>query len=207
MIDKTESTIVPATASDALAVAELINIAGDGIPEAIWHSYAPAGQLPLDFGTERAAVGEGGFSWRNAHMMVTGAGVAGMLLAYPLPDSEPDDGDLHPLEYPFVKLEALARGSFYINAVAVYPDARGRGLGRRLMDHAMQLARAQGCHESSLIVFSRNRRALSLYQKLGYLERARQPPIEHPDFCNLGDCLLLVNATLARRGGRSPVAE
>lgn len=192
MTSNTAITIVPATASDAPAIAELIDIAGEGLPREIWRHYAPPGQEPLAFGAERAAIGGGNFSWRNAHLAVADGAVSGMLLAYRLPDAAPDFSDLHPLEYPLVRLEAQAPGSFYINAIAVYPHAQRRGYGRHLMSKAHELTTRAGCDQSSLIVFANNHGARALYRSLDYVERASQPPIEHPAFRALGECLLLV---------------
>lgn len=184
--------IVPATAGDAISIAELIDLAGEGIPCAIWQHYAPAPQDPMAFGAERAAIGSGNFSWRNVRLAKQGGTVHGMVLAYRLPDSEPDGSDAHPLEVPLLALEAQVPGSFYINAVALYPAARGQGFGRQLMEDAHQLARDAGCAQSSLIVFAHNTRARALYRSLGYRERTRHLPIDHPAFSNLGACLLLV---------------
>ncbi len=192
-------TITPATAGDAPAIADLIDLAGEGIPRAIWRHYAPAEQEPHAFGAERAAVGSGNFSWRNVHLARHGAAAAGMVLAYRLPEEPPDLADLHPLEVPLVELEACVPGTFYVNALAVYPGTRRQGVGRRLLEVAHRLARGAGCAHSSLIVFAGNRGALRLYRKMGYAEQARRPPLDHPDFRALGECLLLTRE-VGRRG-------
>lgn len=184
--------IVAATTRDSLAIAELIDLAGEGIPHVIWRAYAPAEQDALHFGAQRAAVGSGHFSWRNVHLLKDAKGIAGMLLAYRLTDSAPDFTDLHPLEYALVNLEAKVPGTFYINALAVYPTAQGMGYGCQLMAHAHQLARTAGCSRSSLIVFAHNTKARALYHSLGYVEHACHSPLDHPLFHAYGECLLLV---------------
>ncbi len=58
-------SVIPATKDDSANIAELIDIAGEGLPRAIWESYAPPSTDPLMCGAERAALGNGNFSWRN----------------------------------------------------------------------------------------------------------------------------------------------
>jgi ribosomal protein S18 acetylase RimI-like enzyme len=186
------ATVEPATVLDAGVIARLINLAGEGIPYAIWRCYASAEQDPLAFGAERAAIGSGNFSWRNVQLLKDSSGIAGMLLAYRLPDTTPDFSDIHPLEYPLVKLEAMVPGSSYINALAVRPKAQRQGYGRHLMEQAHRSAVFAGCESTALIVFAHNTKACALYRSLGYIELARQPPIDHPVFSALGECLLLV---------------
>jgi ribosomal protein S18 acetylase RimI-like enzyme len=184
-----------ARASDSLAIAELINMAGDGLPYRIWESYAPQDIGPVTFGADRVAAGIGNFSWRNVRLLHEQHGTTGMILAYRLPVSPPDFTDLHPLEFPLVKLESLVPGSFYINALAVYPAARGKGYGRLLMQQAHQLSDEAGYKQTSLIVFSENCQARKLYESLGYRVQASEPPLDAPDLRELGECLLMVRYT------------
>lgn len=68
----------------------------------------------------RAARESGGFSYRNAHVAERDGRVVAMLLGYRLPEPY-DAGDLEALPSvvrPLVELEALAPGSWYVNAVA-----------------------------------------------------------------------------------------
>jgi ribosomal protein S18 acetylase RimI-like enzyme len=185
-------SVIPATKDDSANIAELIDIAGEGLPRTIWKSYAPPGIDPIIFGAERAALGSGNFSWRNVNVIRNQQGVTGMVLAYRLPDSPPDFSGLHPLELPLVKLEARVPGSFYINALAVYPVLQGQGYGRRLMHHAHQLSRTTGCKQTALIVFSNNTRARRLYQSMGYEIQASEPAIDAPGFRKLGECQLMI---------------
>lgn len=58
----------------------------------------------------------------------------------------------------------------WINYLAVAPEARGRGLGRLLMQHAEQCLAARGCPKINLQVRASNPAALEFYRRLGYLE-------------------------------------
>lgn len=186
-----ERVIVPARRADTQHIAALIDQAGEGIPEAIWADYTQSGQSPMAFGAERAGSDEGNFSWKNVQLLNEDGRVKGMLLAYRLPEGAPDMTDLHPLEVTLVELEALVPGSYYINAVAVYPDARGVGHGTRLMQRAEQQAVAEGCDRCTLIVFAHNQGALRLYRSLGYRQIAERGPVDDPRFRRLGACLLM----------------
>lgn len=46
-------------------MAELVDIAGDGLPRHIWATFARAGQAAMGVGVERARNGLGGFAFRN----------------------------------------------------------------------------------------------------------------------------------------------
>lgn len=188
--------MIPAIKYDSAYIAELIDIAGEGLPRAIWESYAPPGTDPVMDGAERAALGDGNFSWRNVIAIRNQHSVAGMLLAYPLPETPPDFSDLHPLEFSLVKLEALLPGSFYINALAVYPASQGKGYGRHLLHHTHQRCKTAGYKQTALIVLSNNTRARRLYQSMGYEIQASEPPIDTPVFRELGECLLMVRQTV-----------
>jgi RimJ/RimL family protein N-acetyltransferase len=49
------------------------------------------------------------------------------------------------------------------------PGARGTGLGRRLMQAAIEAARRQGMERIELEVFASNTRAIALYERLGFV--------------------------------------
>lgn len=55
-----------------------------------------------------------------------------------------------------------------VEAVAVLPDWRGRGVGRRMMVEALQLARAAGRGRVALYVVEGNTPAVRLYRSLGF---------------------------------------
>lgn len=51
----------------------------------------------------------------------------------------------------------------------VHPDARGGGLGRRLLEALEGEARARGMHKLTLEVRADNRIAMGLYRRMGFL--------------------------------------
>jgi ribosomal protein S18 acetylase RimI-like enzyme len=56
----------------------------------------------------------------------------------------------------------------WINYLAVAPDWRHRGLGRKLMAQAERRLRARGCPKINLQVRSANKSVIDFYQRLGY---------------------------------------
>lgn len=188
-----ELSIRGATPDDASSLAELIDRAGEGIPSYLWSSSAGEGESALDVGKRRAAREEGGFSYRNAHIAEAQGQVAGMLLGYPLPDPYPEEdlSSLPSVVRPLVELEALAPGSWYVNAVAVYPVFEGRGYGKRLMELAESLARECGAAALSLIVAEENAKARAMYEHLGYEIAARRSIVPFPGLERTGDWVLM----------------
>ena len=56
----------------------------------------------------------------------------------------------------------------WIEDLFVREDARGSGLGRALMDAALERAKVRGCRRVELDVNSENTAALALYRSLGF---------------------------------------
>ncbi|NBB81480.1 MAG: GNAT family N-acetyltransferase [Verrucomicrobia bacterium] len=182
-----------AKVEDAPKLAELMNIAGEGIPAYLWERTANPGEDVMAFGALRVAQPEGGFSYTNTHVAVTADEIVGMLLSYRLPDPH----DVGPLDEipavvrPLVELEGLVPGSWYINAVATNAEYRGKGVGHELMGLAEQLADSSGAGTLSLIVAEENTGARRLYEKLGYQIIARRPIVAFPRCPHTGDWVLM----------------
>ena len=74
--------------------------------------------------------------------------------------------DVEPLGRPFGPWQrpALAR----LNAISVQPELHGRGVGRFLLDHAEETARAGGAVSMTLMTADTNGRAQHLFESAGY---------------------------------------
>lgn len=74
--------------------------------------------------------------------------------------------------YRAIKLSKTAppppRDSLYICNMSVLPEFRGRGLGKALMQRAIQLSQEQGFAKAALDVDITNSSAIALYEKLGF---------------------------------------
>jgi ribosomal protein S18 acetylase RimI-like enzyme len=182
-----------ATREDSRRVAELMDIAGHGLPAYVWSLSAEGGQEPIEVGTERAAREDGSFSYRNAVVAEEDGEVVALLLAYRLPEAGEgvNVAEVPELLRPLVELELLAPGTFYVNGLATLPAHQGRGLGSRLLNVANDLAAEAGCDVLSLEVFELNEVALRLYERHGYRIAARRRAVPHPSYPYDGDVLLL----------------
>lgn len=180
---------------DARALAQLIEIAGEGIPGYLWAQQARDGRTALDVGAERAARDDANFSYRNAVVAHLDGKVAGMLLAYRLAAPSAEDlaalPEIPPLLRPLVELEYRVTGTFYVNALAVFEPWRGQGIGAALLAIAETRAREAGCSELSVQVFAENEGAHRLYRRRGYVVADRRPIIAHPCYPYSTEVLLL----------------
>ena len=78
--------------------------------------------------------------------------------------AEDSDGDIAGVIMVSLREELLSHvPSAHLEAIVVSPNARGRGLGKRLMQHCEQRVRAMGALSLSLHVFTNNKRARALY--------------------------------------------
>ncbi|MEN0000206.1 MAG: GNAT family N-acetyltransferase [Pseudomonadota bacterium] len=196
MKNPTKPTMRPATMEDAQNLAKLIDIAGEGIPNWLWSKSSDAQHTPLDIGTQRARRPSGGFSYTNAFVADIEGNIAGMLLGYPItqaPDDDPDD--LPAPIAPFVELEKHSVATWYVNALAVFAEHHGKGIGSALMALAEDEARKAAMSKMSIQVYGQNHGAVRLYRRLGYQLAEKAPVRLHP--CQpfyTGDVLLLIKA-------------
>jgi ribosomal protein S18 acetylase RimI-like enzyme len=159
---------------DDMALAELINFAGEGAPYHLWEEMADPGETPWEVGCRRARREEGGFSFRNAIVAEVDGEVAAALIGYELaPNPEAIDYDTTPPAFiPLLELENLVPETWYINVLAAFPRWRGMGIGTQLLDVAEGIARRKAFTGLSLIVSDANHGARRLYEKNGYRECA-----------------------------------
>lgn len=169
-----------ASPEDAPAMAELANMAGEGLPLYLWTEMATSDESPWDIGRSRAKRETGAFSYRNTVIREEDGEPAACLIGYPL-DDEPAPvsySDMPAMFVPLQELEDLAPGTWYVNVLATYPRYRGRAYGSQLLSIAERIA--VDCHKGGLciIVSDANTRARSLYERIGYREHATRPMVK-----------------------------
>jgi ribosomal protein S18 acetylase RimI-like enzyme len=172
---------------DALAMAELVNMAGEGIPMYVWTRMAEAGRSPWEVGQERARRETGAFSYRNAIIREHDGEVVACLVGYPLEASAApaDYAEIPPMFVPMQQLEDMVPGTWYLNVLATYPGHRGKGHGHALLGIAEAIAADLGMRGMSIIVADSNVGARRLYERHGYRELARRPMVKE-DWQNPG---------------------
>ncbi|WMS43212.1 GNAT family N-acetyltransferase [Acuticoccus sp. MNP-M23] len=182
-----------ATAADGVALAELVNFAGEGLPLYLWNRLSEPGQDPWALGAERQAK-----MAADGRIVVVdeGAGVVAALTGYPVHEEKPLPEDMPPMWRVLQELENQVVGTWYLNVLATYPRARGRGLGAQLIKHAEKIARFDKLSGVSIIVADENVGALRLYERLGYAEIDRKPMIKET-WDNPSDNWILLKKDLA----------
>jgi ribosomal protein S18 acetylase RimI-like enzyme len=181
-----------ATRDDAPALAELIDMAGDGVPSIFWARMAQPGETSAEVGQRRARRDEGSFSFRNAVVADPGEGPVAALLGYPLPHrTVPIPPDIPPMFVPLQEIENLAAGTWYVNALATRPSHRGQGHGARLVALADRLAQRTGRTSLSLAVMDSNEGARRFYDRLGFRLAASRPLVK-AGWPGRGDHVLLL---------------
>lgn len=164
---------------DAADMAELVNIAGHGLPLYLWEKAARPGESAWDVGRERATRGTGGFAYRNTIIREKGGKVAACLIGYALAEEpDPVDENIPAILVPLLELENLVPGTWYINVLATYPEHRGEGLGTELLGIAEAMANDAQCRGLSLITSDANDGARRLYENKGYNEFAARPIVK-----------------------------
>ncbi|MBQ0072747.1 MAG: GNAT family N-acetyltransferase [Prevotella sp.] len=113
------------------------------------------------------------YSWRNTIIALVNDNPAGMLTAY--------DGRYYHdmrirtmnlvkqhlgIEFPGMEDEAVA-GEYYLDSLAVMPEYRGRGIGKRLLQKGIESGRSLSL-DITLAVDPINDRAKKLYHSLGF---------------------------------------
>ena len=182
---------------DAVALTELVNFAGEGLPLYLWDKMKQPGETAWDVGRSRAARDEGSFSYRNAVIAEIDGKCAACLIGYPQPDSpeEIDYEKMPPMFAPLQELENLAPCTWYVNVLAVYPEYRGLGLGTKLLRIAEELASQNGKSGMSVIVSDANPGARRLYERCGYEVNGMRPMVKE-DWENEGRDWVLLAKTL-----------
>ncbi|MEO0536360.1 MAG: GNAT family N-acetyltransferase [Cyanobacteria bacterium P01_A01_bin.123] len=175
---------------DCRIIASLYRISSDGVADYIWSKLAQPGEDLLAVGQQRYERENTLFSYQNCTLAVQDGAIAGMLVAFPMvvdADAEPEED---PVLVPYSKLEA--DNSYYVCGIAVFPEYRKQGIGTQMMKVAEAQAITKGFSKLSLIVFEQNVVAKRLYDRLGYVETAREAIVPHPLIHYTGDAILMV---------------
>lgn len=122
------------------------------------------------------------YSFRMSNVVRSDAGLLGLLVSYSSRRHREIDWSfgcsrphMHPSQWDRITetyklaaflFPAIPDDAYYVQNVVTHPSARGLGLGRRLMDFAFELGRAEGCRSCHLDVDSATP-AVLFYERLG----------------------------------------
>lgn len=159
----------------------------------LWGLAAAAGQSAFEFGRNIILNEKSHFlhhsNWQVAECYGLVAGAVGGYLLPPASDA-PSAGI--ELVAGLNELKAMAEGTWYISAAALYPEFQGHGLGTVLIAEGEAMARAAGKSRVTLLVNNLNPRAHSLYRRLGFAEWDRRPLPAFPGGEGASDLILMV---------------
>lgn len=198
---------------DCPKIAELFSIASDGVSKYVWSTLTDEypGLSLLEIGAKRYANENGNFSYKNCVIAEQNEEVVGVLVTFPIEPVSEASEPVQPVE-PILKTDSEANSeadsetetvdvlapynleapnTWYICALALFPEYRGRGLGTQFLNIARQQAKEKGFQSLSLLCFEQNAGALRLYQRYGFQEIARTQVVPHPLIHHTGDILLM----------------
>ena len=72
-------------------------------------------------------------------------------------------------------IQTHAAGESHLLNLCIAPESQRQGLGSVLLDHAIRLARSQGCNSMFLEVRPSNPAGFSLYEKRGFVVVGERP--------------------------------
>ena len=187
----------PAEKGDSFRIAELINIASDGVVEHLFHDLVPE-MTPIQLIAYNLEQDNYPHSYQNASVAVDGSKVIGMALSYPSSYHKITDEMRN--FFPKDRLDHLSDfysshvpDSWYLDALGVDEIYRRKGIGKRLVELTQKKAKENGYEVLSLIAFADNSPALGLYKDLGFrvvkeVNLAGNAFIPHQEGCLLLKC-------------------
>lgn len=124
--------------------------------------------------------------------MAPGQGLCNKLNANVLARQEKECHDRFAVIDALSELEAAAKGSYYINMIAVFPECRQGGTGRALTGEAERQARHGGFERMALATFEADTGLMSFYRRLGFEIAGTRPITPHPALHHGGNWALMV---------------
>ncbi|XWN33922.1 MAG: GNAT family N-acetyltransferase [Devosia sp.] len=182
-----------ATRADGPALAELVNYAGEGLPLYLWRKMVAPGDDPWALGSERQAKRA-----EDGQIIVVdkGAGVVAAMTGYPITEPQPIPEDMPDMWRVLQAMENRVVGTWYLNVLATYPRARGKGYGALLVGHSEAIAAESGLTGVSIVVADGNSGARRLYERLGYQEIYREAMVKE-DWDNPSTEWILLKKSIA----------
>ena len=190
----------PGKIDDCKKLAELTDMASDGVVEYLFHDLIP-GMSPVEIVARNFEQDQYPHTFNSAIVAVDENAVVGMTLSYPssfhkitdeMRSFFPPERLAHLDDFFSSRIE----NSWYIDTLGIIASHRRRGIGEKLISLEKEKAANNGYQSLSLIVFSDNSPAISLYKKAGFETAAavhlqRNEIIRHKDGCLLLECRLV----------------
>ena len=183
-----------ATEDDCTELALIRDIAGRRMPSYLWSQETGQGQSYFEYGREEIRTDANSNSYFK-NWLVAGFQdkFVGAFFGFSIENPYPEiDLDAVPECFrPCIELERVASGCWLLQAIAILPQYRGKGLARQLLDKAGSVAKDSGTNRIALQVEEVNEVAFKTYQSNGYVEVDRRPYVHFPGSEDTGDVVLM----------------
>ncbi len=169
----------PAERREAAEIALLVDISSHGFASWLWHGSVLDGrnETAMERGRDYMRA-DGPEGWRGTTMAEWNDDIAGLSIGFTLEKNLNELPPQHPVLDQLIDLQRKVIGNRFIDSVGVYRQFRGKGIGRALVAHEIEIARRNGNPGVSLITESHNDVALSLYAAHGFKEIERLEALE-----------------------------
>jgi ribosomal protein S18 acetylase RimI-like enzyme len=134
------------------------------------------------------------FSFEHSHFIEVDDKIAGMVLGYNWAQKSQEELYTGLLMVKYLKWNFFARifyflkaqdivgkvseNEYYLSNIAVYPEFRGLGLGTKLLSEIERESKKSRDKKIVLDVETNNKRAIKLYERIGYIIESRMPSLE-----------------------------
>ena len=183
-----------ATEYDCTELALIRDIAGRRMPSYLWSQEVGQGQSYFEYGRERIRTDANYNAYfKNWLVAEFQSKFVGAFFGFSVDDPYPDI-DLNAVPEcfrPCVELERVASGCWLLQAIAILPQYRGKGLARQILGKAESVAKDSGTNRIALQVEEVNEVAFKTYQRNGYVEVDRRPYVHFPSSEDTGDVVLM----------------
>jgi ribosomal protein S18 acetylase RimI-like enzyme len=182
----------PATPNDCPHLVLLADMATRRLTSFLWGQAASSGQSAFEVGLGIIRGDERHFTHFSNWRVAEGRDqVVGAVSGHVIPEGSQAAAPVLNVVAPLNELKAMAAGTWYLSALAIYPEYQGQALGKSLLVEAEKMARAAGQDRLTLMVGSFNARAYGLYRKAGFTEWDRRPFAAFPGSDEAGDWILM----------------
>ena len=183
-----------ATEDDCTELTLIRDIAGRRMPSYLWSQEVTQGQSFFEYGRERIRTDANYDAYfKNWRVAESESKFVGAFFGFSVGDPYPEiDLDTVPECFrPCVELERLASGCWLLQAIAILPEYRRKGLARHFLGKAESVAKDSGANRIALQVEEVNKVAFRTYQSNGFVEADRRPYVHFPGSEDTGDVVLM----------------
>jgi ribosomal protein S18 acetylase RimI-like enzyme len=185
----------PGEKQDCAKLAELINIASDGVVEYLFHDLVP-GMTPVQVIAHNHENDNYPHSYKSAIVATDGNDVIGMALSYPssyhkITDEMRSFFPAERIEHFSTFYSSRVGNSWFLDALCVNESYRRKGIGEKLISLTKEMAIENGNKTLSLIVFADNALAIPVYERTGF-EVVQKVELKGNEFIqHSGGCVLM----------------